>query len=327
MVCLAGCSEVTQGPEGPAGAAGPAGPVGPAGPPGNDGVGVAIMSIEVGDPNCPYGGTAFTSVSATTYACHGVPGPAPGAAGHYVRSDGMSWASSTIAPEDLPIIPDGRITGTYHSAVVFENSENSFSGGGAGLTSLNADALASGVVPASRMLGPYPGITAVGSLESLAVEGPATINAPLTLTKPATTGLINDVKLVRMRADSAGSKLAEVPGLARLARSGNWEFRLTKLGPDAIYFVYYRNGVRFSGVLAGQIPCPTTTPPTCEGSLDAFDCCTFDTGADSDPRDVRVLFGGLPSALLESVVTEVVLLNRAGLWQGHVISGADVSGN
>jgi hypothetical protein len=45
--------------------------------------------------------------------------------------------------------------GTYGNAVTFSNAANSFTGGGAGLTGLNASNLASGTVPAARM----PGLT------------------------------------------------------------------------------------------------------------------------------------------------------------------------
>lgn len=35
---------------------------------------MTVLSLAPGDGSCPYGGTSFTSVSGTTYACNGAPG-------------------------------------------------------------------------------------------------------------------------------------------------------------------------------------------------------------------------------------------------------------
>jgi len=48
----------------------------------------------------------------------------------------------------------------YSSAVTFNNAGNSLSGNGAGLTSLNADSLATGTVPGARLSGTYPSAVA-----------------------------------------------------------------------------------------------------------------------------------------------------------------------
>jgi hypothetical protein len=55
---------------------GPPGPAGDAGPPGQS---VTAVQLDAGHPSCPFGGTAFTAVSGTTYACNGK--PASGGAG------------------------------------------------------------------------------------------------------------------------------------------------------------------------------------------------------------------------------------------------------
>jgi Collagen triple helix repeat (20 copies) len=72
-----------QGPTGPRGPTGPQGATGPQGPTGQkgdrgdtgdrgaDGASVTSAALAVGDPNCPSGGSAFTSISGITYACNG----------------------------------------------------------------------------------------------------------------------------------------------------------------------------------------------------------------------------------------------------------------
>jgi hypothetical protein len=77
------------GPTGPQGEAGPAGPVGPKGDTGDQGAQGAqgekgdtgatgpapiLVTLLVGDPNCPMGGTKFTSGDSITYACNGAQG-------------------------------------------------------------------------------------------------------------------------------------------------------------------------------------------------------------------------------------------------------------
>jgi len=73
-------SQGPQGLQGPAGPAGSVGPTGAAGKNGVDGTSIVNTALASGDPNCPYGGTAFTGAGGTTYACNGAPG-AKGAKG------------------------------------------------------------------------------------------------------------------------------------------------------------------------------------------------------------------------------------------------------
>ncbi|MGZ4358668.1 MAG: hypothetical protein ACXVZW_02680, partial [Gaiellaceae bacterium] len=75
-----------QGPAGSPGAKGDAGAPGSAGPrgekgdrgatgtPGADGISVTSVSVPVGDPTCPLGGTSFFARASATYACNGAPG-------------------------------------------------------------------------------------------------------------------------------------------------------------------------------------------------------------------------------------------------------------
>lgn len=56
---------------------GPQGPAGPSGPPGAGTPGISVLSaaLGVGSADCPTGGSQFTSVSGTTFACNGGQGP------------------------------------------------------------------------------------------------------------------------------------------------------------------------------------------------------------------------------------------------------------
>lgn len=55
-------------------------------------------------------------------------------------------------------------TQTFAGANTLANAGNVFAGDGAGLTNLNADNLASGTLPASRLSGTYSGITGLGTI-------------------------------------------------------------------------------------------------------------------------------------------------------------------
>jgi hypothetical protein len=62
------------------------GPAGPQGSAGANGTSVVAMSLNAGDPNCPYGGAQLIAANGATFACNGAPGAAgpagmPGAAG------------------------------------------------------------------------------------------------------------------------------------------------------------------------------------------------------------------------------------------------------
>jgi hypothetical protein len=88
----------------------------------------------------PSGGGAFTTLSprqkltATPYA---------------ITSANLS---GTLAASQLSgTIPSANLGGTYSGALTFNNPANSFTGNGAGLTSLNASQLASGTVPEARL--------------------------------------------------------------------------------------------------------------------------------------------------------------------------------
>jgi hypothetical protein len=61
-----------QGPQGLAGGTGPQGPQGPQGPPGTSGT-TTVTSLAPGDVSCPYGGTALSTGSSTSFACNGGP--------------------------------------------------------------------------------------------------------------------------------------------------------------------------------------------------------------------------------------------------------------
>lgn len=77
QACFAKEAAITWSQTGPVGPQGPVGATGPQGPAGQSVIG---SSVNVGNPNCPYGGTALTLGVFTTYVCNGTPGT-PGAQG------------------------------------------------------------------------------------------------------------------------------------------------------------------------------------------------------------------------------------------------------
>jgi hypothetical protein len=83
------------------GADGAPGADGSPGAPGAAGQSVVSVSLDVGDANCLYGGTQFTSASGVDYACNGAPGPQglPGADG----APGIPVAGQSCPP-DYPFV-------------------------------------------------------------------------------------------------------------------------------------------------------------------------------------------------------------------------------
>jgi hypothetical protein len=91
LLALSACSGSTgsagtQGPAGQQGAQGPQGPQGPQGGKGDTGTAgdsVVGVSLGLGDPDCPFGGSQFTALGVKTLACNGAPGVqgAPGPQG------------------------------------------------------------------------------------------------------------------------------------------------------------------------------------------------------------------------------------------------------
>jgi hypothetical protein len=70
--CQPGDQPISWNAQGPTGVPGPPGPPGPPGADGEAGVGVTSVALAPGaDPNCPLGGSKFTSASGVTYACNG----------------------------------------------------------------------------------------------------------------------------------------------------------------------------------------------------------------------------------------------------------------
>jgi hypothetical protein len=76
-------------------------------------------------------------------------------------------------------VPVAGLAGTYSGAVTFNNAGNSFSGSGAGLTSLNADQLASGTMPSAALSnawktagnnGTTPGTQFIGTSDNQPLE-------------------------------------------------------------------------------------------------------------------------------------------------------------
>jgi hypothetical protein len=79
-------------------------------------------------------------------------------------------STGTIAI-DTTVVPRLTVANTFSAANTFSHTGNSFTGNGAGLTSLNAGSLGSGTVPSARISGAYTNITSVGTLTGLNVSG------------------------------------------------------------------------------------------------------------------------------------------------------------
>jgi trimeric autotransporter adhesin len=80
--------------------------------------------------------------------------------------------SGTLAAAQLTgTLPSAQLSGTYSSAVTFNNAGNSFTGGGVGLTSLDANNLSTGTVPDARLAANVArlntGATFSGNVEAL----------------------------------------------------------------------------------------------------------------------------------------------------------------
>jgi hypothetical protein len=94
----------TQGANGPTGTTGPTGAPGVNG---TNGISVTSTSLDVGDSNCPNGGSSFTSASPTTYACNGTDGTGSGTPGptqYLARGvlDCPGGVATCLAPELSP---------------------------------------------------------------------------------------------------------------------------------------------------------------------------------------------------------------------------------
>jgi hypothetical protein len=78
-----------------------------------------------------------------------------GSAGAYQAlspRQGMTAAPYAVTAGNVTgVIPSGSLSGTYPGAVTLNNAANSFTGSGAGLTSLNASQLTSGTVPSAAL--------------------------------------------------------------------------------------------------------------------------------------------------------------------------------
>jgi hypothetical protein len=75
---------------------GPQGPPGTNGTNGTNGTSVTSTALSPGDANCPTGGSSFTSVSGTTYACNGAQG-LPGSPTFYSFTTGYGIAPQRLA--------------------------------------------------------------------------------------------------------------------------------------------------------------------------------------------------------------------------------------
>ena len=105
-----GCSSSSKGDPGPQG------PAGPSGPPGAGTPGVSVLSAQLaaGSIDCPHGGSQFTSVSGTTFACGGAAG-GQGIQGPKGDKGDQGIQGPTGAPVASLLVKDsaGRTIGPY----------------------------------------------------------------------------------------------------------------------------------------------------------------------------------------------------------------------
>jgi hypothetical protein len=86
--------------------------------------------------------------------------------------NGLSLSNLSASALSSGVIPDGRLSGTYTTAVSLASALNSFSGNGGGLVGLNANALSSGTVPDARLSGTYSSaLTLTNPANSFAGDG------------------------------------------------------------------------------------------------------------------------------------------------------------
>jgi hypothetical protein len=123
--CAKGQTQVTWNQTGVKGDKGDPGVNGTNGTDGTDGVSVTSSSLAVGDANCPTGGSSFTSVSGTTFACNGAKGDKgdPGTNGTSVTSTSLSVGDSNC--------PDGGSSFTSASGTTYACNGANGSGGSA----------------------------------------------------------------------------------------------------------------------------------------------------------------------------------------------------
>ncbi|MCX7722276.1 MAG: hypothetical protein N2379_04355, partial [Verrucomicrobiae bacterium] len=115
-----------------------------------------------------------------------------------------SLSGALPASQLTGIIPSANLAGTYSGTVTFNNPANSFSGSGAGLTSLNATELASGTVPDARLAPNVARTNQVWLLSGNAGTTPGTHfvgtidNQPLELR-------VNRLRALRLEPNGAGA--------------------------------------------------------------------------------------------------------------------------
>ena len=84
---------------------------------------------------------------------------------------GVNLSSLNASSLTTGTVPSARLSGTYSNALTLSSASNSFTGSGAALTSLNASNFSSGTVSSARLSGAYSGITGLGTLTALSVNG------------------------------------------------------------------------------------------------------------------------------------------------------------
>ncbi len=86
--------------------------------------------------------------------------------GNNFNGNGANLTSLNANNLSTGIVPSGRLSGAYSSALTLNNNGNSFTGNGANLYSLNAGQITSGILPDARLSGNVPRLNAANAFSS-----------------------------------------------------------------------------------------------------------------------------------------------------------------
>lgn len=156
---------------------------------GGAGVSVAGTTISLSTTGCAAG--SVWKYNGTTFAC------ASDADTTYTAGTGIGINGTSISI-NTTVVPQLAAANTFSGTNNFQSASNSFTGSGAGLTSLNANNVSTGTLPPARVSGAYTSITSVGTLGSLNVTGEISRDStgvanivPIAYGNVSATGLIN----------------------------------------------------------------------------------------------------------------------------------------
>jgi hypothetical protein len=104
------------------------------------------------------GDVTGTQANTSVAGIRGLPiSTTPPIANQVLRFDGSAWSPGLLSLETdvAGLLPSNNLSGTYSQPIVMTNPNNSLTGNGTGLASLNASNLSSGTLPDARLSGTY----------------------------------------------------------------------------------------------------------------------------------------------------------------------------